>query len=193
MAGRAAELAALIPALAAALSRDTAPGSGGRALSGGVPFNTDVMHAIVMVAREIPATAQAACEATGERWHHRPVGTCLIALPRLHGRLLAISQPAAAGRIEGAAERWMRTVKLALGLRKPDTAIGADCPLHDEPPCPLVMIGSEAFLRDGNTLMWAHDGRIWCRECGAAWLSWQWPLLERLLAESARIPEARAG
>jgi hypothetical protein len=136
---------------------------------------------MIMLRAEIPAAAQAACEATGEPWRHRPMGTCLIALPRLHGRLLAISQPGEARRVESAVERWMRAVKLALGLRVPDTPIGYDCPLHEE-PSPLVMIGSEGFLRPGNTVSWQHDGRIWCRACGEQWQVGQWPLLGRMLS-----------
>ena len=183
-ADQAAELAALIPALAAALSRDNAPSGGRPVLSAGGPVNPDVLHAMIMLRTEIPATAQAACEATGEPWHYRPIGTCLIALPRLHGRLLAIGLPGEANRVEAALGRWTRTVKLALGLRTPDMPVGAACPLHEE-PSPLVMLGSEGFVRDDMTVLWQHAGLIRCFLCGAEWQAWQWDLLGEVLKASA--------
>ena len=182
LAARAGELAALLPALAAALQRDSAPGGSRGVLSAGGVVNPDVLHALEVLHREIPRAAQAACEATGEPWHHRPLGTCLIALPRLHGRLTTLSLPGEARRLESAAGRWLRTVKLALGLRTADVPIGFDCPLHEE-PWPLVMLGSEAFVReDGTGVTWLHDGRIWCQACDQTWPVWQWRHLGRLLA-----------
>ena len=106
-----AELAALIPALIPALSRDSAPH--GRAV------NPDVLHAMIILAAEIPAACAAACEVTGEPWQHRPPAICLRAIPRLHHRLTALGMPAAATDLETGVHHWTRTVKLALGLRIP--------------------------------------------------------------------------
>jgi hypothetical protein len=182
IADRADELTGLIPALADALERDNAPAGGRAVLSAGAPYNLDVLAAGLMLRAQVPATAQAACEAIGEPWRPRPVGTCLRALPRLSERLLVIGLPSGAKRIESSVERWLRTVKLALGLRIPDTPVGYDCPLHED-PSPLVMLGSEGFVAgDGTAVTWQHDGRIWCRACGESWPVWQWRHLGRLIS-----------
>jgi hypothetical protein len=180
IADRADELAGLIPALVPALTRDNAPPGGRAVLSAGGVVNADVLHAMIMLRAEVPACCATACAVTGEPWRPRPVGTCLRALPRFHDRLLALGEPSRARRIESALERWMRAVKLALGLRIPDTPIGFGCPLHEE-PSPLVMLGSEGFMT-GATVTWQHDGRIWCRACGESWPVWQWRHLGRLIS-----------
>jgi len=181
LAARAAELAALIPALAAALTRDNAPSGGRPVLSAGCVVNPDVLHAALMLSREVPAAYIAACELTGERWQHRPLDTCLHALPRLHDRLASLGQVSAAKRIEARTERWMRVVKLALGLRVPDEEIGYECPLHDE-PAPLVRVGAEGFVQDDRSVTWAHSGVIRCALCGEMWPASRWLMLGRMLA-----------
>ena len=179
---RADELTGLIPALAEALERDNAPAGGRAVLSAGAPYNLDVLAAGLLLRAQVPAEAAAAAGLCGEPWHSRPLDTCLRALPRFHGRLLVIGFPSGAKRIESSVERWLRAVKLALGLRIPDTPVGYDCPLHDE-PSPLVMLGSEGFIRDdGTTVTWQHDGRIWCRLCGESWPVVQWRMLGRLIS-----------
>ena len=110
-----AELAALIPALIPALSRDSVPS----ALSAGRVVNPDVLHAMIILAAEIPAACAAACQVTGEPWQHRPSAICLRAIPRLHHRLTALGMPAAASDLETGVHHWTRMVKLALGLRTP--------------------------------------------------------------------------
>ena len=112
-----AELAALIPALIPALSRDSLPSDGRTALSAGRVVNPDVLHAMIILAAEIPAACAAACEVTGEPWQHRPPAICLRAIPRLHHRLTAHGMPAAASDLETGMHHWTRMVKLALGLR----------------------------------------------------------------------------
>jgi hypothetical protein len=124
-----AELAALIPALAPALSRDSIPPGGRTALSGSSAVNPDVLHAMTVLAAEIPAACAAACEVTGEPWQHHPSAICLRAIPRLHHRLTALGMPAAATDLETGMHHWTRLVKLALGLRTPDIPAGRDCPL----------------------------------------------------------------
>ena len=114
-----AELAALIPALIPALSRDSLPSHGRTALSGGKAVNPDVLHAMIILAAEIPAACAAACQVTGEPWQHRPPAICLRAIPRLHHQLTALGMPAAASDLETGVHRWTRMVKLALGPRTP--------------------------------------------------------------------------
>ncbi len=123
--GRAcAELAALIRALIPALSRDSVPPDGRTALSAGRAVNPDVLHAMIILAAEIPAACAAACEVTGESWQHHPSAVCLRAIPRLHHRLTALGMPAAARDLETGVHHWTRMVKLALGLRTPDIPVG---------------------------------------------------------------------
>jgi hypothetical protein len=121
-----AELAALIPALIPALSRDSIPPAGRTALSAGSAVNPDVLHAMTVLAAEIPAACAAACEVTGEPWQHHPSAICLRAIPRLHHRLTALGMPAAATDLETGMHHWTRLVKLALGLRTPDIPAGPD-------------------------------------------------------------------
>jgi hypothetical protein len=121
-----AELAALIPALIPALSRDGIPPGRRTALSAGSAVNPDVLHAMIILAAEIPAACAAACEVTGEPWQHHPSATCLRAIPRLHHRLTALGIPAAATDLETGMHHWTRLVKLALGLRTPDIPAGPD-------------------------------------------------------------------
>ena len=124
-----AELAALIPALVPALSRDSIPPGGRAGLSAGSAVNPDVLHAMTVLAAEIPAACAAACQVTGEPWQHRPSAICLRAIPRLHHRLTALGMPAAATDLETGVHHWTRMVKLALGPRTPDLPVGRDCPL----------------------------------------------------------------
>jgi hypothetical protein len=121
-----AELAALIPALIPALSHDSLPPDRRTGLSAGTAVNPDVLHAMIILAAEIPAACAAACEVTGEPWQHRPPAICLRAIPRLHHRLTALGMPAAASDLETDMHHWTRMVKLALGLRTPDIPVGWD-------------------------------------------------------------------
>ena len=114
-----AELAALIPALIPALSRDSVPS----ALSAGRIVNPDVLHAMIILAAEIPAACAAACEVTGEPWQHRPPAICLRVIPRLHHRLTALGMPAVASDLETGIHHWTRMVKVALGPRTPDIPV----------------------------------------------------------------------
>jgi len=115
-----AELAALIPALVPALSRGSIPPGGRAGLSAGRAVNPDVLHAMTVLAAEIPAACAAACQVTGEPWQHHPSAICLRAIPRLHHRLTEIGMPAAASDLESGVHQWTRLVKRALGLRTPD-------------------------------------------------------------------------
>ncbi len=114
-----AELAALIPALIPALSRDSVPPDGRTALSAGGAVNPDVLHAMIILAAEIPAACAAACEVTSEPWQLRPSAMCLRGIPRLHHRLTALGMPAAARDLETGVHHWTQLVKHALGLQPP--------------------------------------------------------------------------
>ena len=120
------ELAALIPALIPALSRDSLPPDRRTGLSAGTAVNPDVLHAMIILAAEIPAACAAACQVSGEPWQHRPSATCLRAIPRLHHQLTALGMPAAASDLETGVHHWTQMVKLALGLRTPDIPAGWD-------------------------------------------------------------------
>jgi hypothetical protein len=114
-----AELAALIPALIPALFRDSIPSGGRTALSAGTAVNPDVLHAMIILATEIPAACAAACQVTGEPWQHRPPAVCLHAIPRPHHQLTALGMPAAATDLETGVHHWTRMVKRALGPPHP--------------------------------------------------------------------------
>src|SRR5260370_15673563 len=100
-----AELAALIPALIPALSRDSVPS----ALSAGRVVNPDVLHAMIILAAEIPAACAAACQVTGEPWQRRPSAISLRAIPRPHHQLTALGMPAAATALSTCVHHWTRT------------------------------------------------------------------------------------
>ena len=118
-----AELAALIPALIPALSRDSVPSDGRTALSAGRAVSPWVLHAMIILAAEIPAACAAAAQVTGEPWQHRPSAISLRAIPRLHHQLTALGMPAAARDLETGVHHWTRMVKLALGPRTPDLPV----------------------------------------------------------------------
>src|SRR5437763_13290663 len=121
-----AELAALIPALIPALSRDSNHPDRRTGLSAGSAVNPDVLHAMTVLAAEIPAACAAACEVAGEPWQHHPSAICLRAIPRLHHRLTALGMPAAASDLETDMHHWHRLVKRALALRTPDIPADLD-------------------------------------------------------------------
>jgi hypothetical protein len=181
IADRADELTGLIPALAEALERDNAPAGGRAVLSAGAPYNLDVLAAGLMLDVQVPAMCATAAGLCGEPWRDRPLDTCLRNLPRFHGRLTSLGMLSGAKRIESSVERWVRVVKLALGLRTPDIPVGWDCPWCDE-PSPLIVIGSEGFLRPDQTVTWQHAAAIWCPACGTTWPDSQWEHLGRFLA-----------
>ena len=109
-----AELAALIAALTPALSRD----STASALSAGRVVNPDVLHAMIILAAEIPAACAAACQVTGEPWQHRPPAICRRHPPPAPPADRARHARRGQGPETGV-HHWTRTVKLALGLRTP--------------------------------------------------------------------------
>ena len=183
-----AELAALMPALAAALERDTGPAGGHTTITPGSVVNGDVLHAMITLRTEVPRAARRACETAGEPWAPRGMGACLRMLPRLSERLTAVGLPGEASAVEDAARRWLRVTKQALGLRTPDIPVGCPCPHHDLPLTGLVAAGSEGFLRrsrDGVTVEWEHPARVFCPWCGSSWGPGQWLMLGRMLQEAS--------
>ena len=178
---RASELNDLIPALIPALTRDNRPPDSRSVITAGTVVNTDVLYTMIMLKKEIPGVTMTASKLCGQSWR-RGAGfpECLRAIPRLHDRMIELEHPGLALRLEGCVLRWLRSVKLALGLRTPDMPIGFDCPLHPERE-PLVAAGAEGFLQPGPSVYWQHSGMIVCKLCGAQWQADQWPHLGRVL------------
>jgi hypothetical protein len=196
------ELADLWPALARALARDTGSdgGAAGHTWQAAAVVNADVLAAMLTLGREIPETIRYACEAVGEPWQHRDLDACLRQIPRLAGRmhdLRLLQQERTLGRL---ASGWLRTVKRALGLRRPDLAIGYDCPyaasIPEQHPYPgermLLAAGDEGFLRqgaDGLRVEWVHSPVIYCAspDCDASWGQESWSYLGLVLGTPAMV------
>ena len=172
------ELATLIPRLDAALLRDHT-GEHSKGHTDVVPFNPDVLAAIELVRRDIPAVTEHACWVVQERWTPRDVPRCLLALPRLASRMHTMALAAELDSLRGDARRWLVEVKLALGLRTRDVPVGAVCPACGDGW--LFAAGQEAFLR-GARVEWVSAGRIFCTACTAVWGIAEWPHLGRVLA-----------
>lgn len=180
----AAELAVLFPHLASALTRDNTI-EGHRGVTPGSIVNADVLHAMIVLKREVPSACQRACVLISEPWKSRPLDRCLVVLPRLHGRMRDLGLADAQRQLELAASHWVRVTKLALGLRNPDIPVGAACPACDQGD--LYAAGQEGFLRkrDGAYVVeWISGGRIYCSHCAAGWTPAEWPHLGRVLAEA---------
>lgn len=196
--GTIAELAGLWPALAAALPRDTATAETGPSAAAWLPaglVNADVEAAIHTLDRDVPAAVRAACEDISEPWRHRDLDGCLTQVPRLASRMRDLGHVAAEKNLAWDADRWLRMVKRALGLRKPDVPVGYACPwAESRPECHadavmLFMAGQDGFLRSGADGPWVQrvdSGLIYCAAdtCGASWGPQQWPLLGRLLRQA---------
>lgn len=200
------ELLILWPHLAAALERDAGASvepvvSGGNDPAFGLPVNADVLGALAHLRREVPFTAAWACGVVAEPWVGRDVEGHLRHMPRWHERMLVTAAADDAGRLAAAVRSMLRDVKLALGLRTPDRALGQFCPMHDEPLREMIAPGSEARLRytrldrAGRPIMpaveWTrHDAAV-CRYCGASWAPSQYLGLGRLLreADARRVQE----
>lgn len=191
-----AQLAALWPALAAALQRDTAGGDpvSGSGVTAGVPYNPDVLAAAIVLLEEIPAAHHAACDLLGERWAYRQPGPCLLALPRFASRMDATGRFREASVLARQAAGWLRLTKRALGLRKPDIPLlGYACPYAADQPekhqetALLFMAGMDGRLRDGpdgTVVEWVAVERIYCasEDCAASWTALhEWHLLGLML------------
>jgi hypothetical protein len=196
------ELTQLFPALAAALARDTASdtdtGTGHAPWEAITVVNADVLTAMITLSSEIPAATRTACHAIGEPWQPRDIPGCLRQLPRLASRMHDIGRLDQEKELTSHAAAWLRMVKRALGLRKPDIRLGYPCPWAETRPenhpaaSMLLAAGAEGFLRpadDGLRVEWVTSGLIYCPApaCGASWGPAQWPLLGRML-KTAPIP-----
>jgi hypothetical protein len=195
------ELAGLFPALAAALARDTGGegGGAGHMWAAAAIVNADVLAAMITLDHDIPAATRCACEAASEPWRHRDLQGCLRQLPRLAGRMHDLGLIADEKTLIWQAGGWLRMVKRALGLRKPDIPIGYACPWAETRPethhpgaIMLLAAGAEGFLRlaaGGLQVDWVTSAQIYCPSdaCGASWGPAQWPLLGRMLETAARI------
>jgi hypothetical protein len=196
-----AELAAIWPAHAAALARDTAAGTAAgsaAALSSSQVVNPDVLAAMIALSAAVPEAVRSACDAIGEPWQHRDMAGCLRQVPRLASRMRDLGQAANERALERTAAGWLRTAKRALGLRRPDVPVGYDCPYAGASPGThpgaraLYSAGDEGFLRHGGgglRVEWVSAPVIWCasEHCGASWPLDQWPLLGRLLRTPAMV------
>jgi hypothetical protein len=164
-----AELAVLAPMLAPALRRDaTATGTWTRNVTFTLSlYNPDVFAAGWTLAQQVPAVTMAACHHVNEPWQQRTFGTCLIALPRLDARMRNLGLVAQCRHLESITRGWVRLTKRALGLWKPDIALGVACPrcADDGVTSELYAAGAEGILqrRHGTlTVGWVHDPRIYC-------------------------------
>ena len=195
----AAEVAGIWPALAAALARDTAGTAGaGTATTAATVVNPDVLHATITLTRQIPDTTRYACDAISEPWQPRDVPACLRQVPRIAARMENLGLHREAAILSRLTESWLRMVKRALGLRKPDTPIGYDCPYAATAPDShaggrqLLAAGEDGFLRHGPgglRVEWVVQEVIYCasEDCDASWPAAAWPLLGRLLKTPAMV------
>ena len=193
-----AELSPLVPYLPAALTRDMTGGSGLPAAWAGITVvNADVLAAILRLEEDVPATVRAASVAAGERYQRRKIGGHLRQVPRLAARLHDLRLLADEQALAWHAAGWLRMVKRALGLRRPDIPIGYACPHAATDPaahedgCWLLAAGDEGYLRDGPAgprVEWVRTPRIWCEGCAASWGLDQWPHLGRLLRDTVPVP-----
>jgi hypothetical protein len=197
-----AQLAALWPALAAALQRDTtaADGPGASTWTAAAIVNADVLAAMITLDQEIPAACCAACGLLGERWQPRDTAASLRAIPRFASRMDTTGHFREVSVLGRQAAGWLRQTKRALGLRKPDIPLlGYACPYAADQPEKhqetdmLFMAGAEGFLREGPTglhVVEVAQERIYCgsEDCGAAWGKLQWPILRRMAEQHAASP-----
>lgn len=194
-----AQLAALWPALAAALARDTAGTDigGTTTWTSATLVNADVLAAAITLTTEIPAAHHAACDLLGERWAYRQPGPCLLALPRFASRMDATGRFREASVLASQAAGWLRLTKRALGLRKPDIPLGYPCPYAADAPenhaegRMLFMAGAEGRLREspgGTVVEWVVQERIYCAspDCDASWAGrYEWTILGKVLGMPA--------
>jgi len=187
LAGTCAELAQLIPCLGDALERDNHGDGPGRAWHGILVVNTDVLHALLTISREVPPISRHIAGLLGEK-PPSDIDAMLRQFPRWNERLASLERNVTIT----APWRWLALTKRALGLRKPDTVLPQPCPWADthpenHPPREtLILAGAEGFLRTDHGQLrveWVAAGRIYCPapHCGASWSQAEWPLLERIL------------
>jgi hypothetical protein len=196
-----AQLAALWPALAAALPRDTTTTDGppGSAWTAATLVNPDVLAAIITLNTQIPATHENACQILGERWHDRLPDICLRALPACATRMDSAGHHREASVLTRQAAGWLRLTQRALGLRKHDrvltntAGVPYACPHTDTFPenhpdtSLLIVVGAERVLRhdpDGLHAPEVSAQRIYCAspDCDGVWTAaYEWHLLGLML------------
>lgn len=185
-----AELAILYASLRDALEKDiTVDGGIGVAGKGSVPFNADVMNAIVTLDHEIPMGTAAALETVSEPWHRHSVEACLLQLPRVAGRMHDLNMARAQRDLETAVTCWIRLAKQALRFYSPSWHLPSHwaCPYHDQPVTRLRHVGEEHTVeqtREGWQRRPVRDGYIYCPHCGETWQKHQWPLLDRMMQQA---------
>ena len=186
-----AELAQLTPHLAPALTRDnTATTRATRWEHTLSPVNTDVLAAIITLRYQIPAVTIRAAQLVNEPWQPRTHTACLLALPRLDERIRHLGLLFEHKQLERITTGWVHLTKRALGLRKPDIPLGALCPLCETEPCgDLYVAGADGNLRpsrDGVTVTWYHDPRVYCTlDRHHWWPHREWEFLLALINQRA--------
>src|SRR5262249_9697544 len=150
--------------------------------AGSVPFNHDVLSAMVELSAHVPATTTWAAKLAGEPWPARPVPACLLNLPRFHDRLTGLCLNRHAAALEGDVRRWLR-----LGRRRPrlidpswDLPPWVVCTAHEVPQTRLRHVGAERAIqwdagRPRTGLV--RDGYFLCPHCGQTWPNGQWEML----------------
>lgn len=205
---RAAELLDVLwPALDAALARDQGATSSDRVTAASIvpaaPVNTDVLSTMTAVGVEVVLFAQWCAEFLGEQHAERLPGDYFRHFPRWWCRLLELRHVNEAAAIEGTVYRWLRQVKLALGLAEPDRRLGQWCPRHDDQLAELVAPGADADVTwtrsvGGRPLdprvTWHRPVGVLCRGCGATWQPGEYLALDRELrvADGRRLAESEA-
>jgi hypothetical protein len=181
-----AELAQLTPHLIPALTRDNTGATLVTRWESSLSLvNTDVLSAMITLRYQIPAVTMRSAQLIHEPWQPRTHAACLIALPRLAERIRNLGLAADHRHLETITAGWVRLTKRALGLRKPDIPLGAQCPRCDGTvPGDLFVAGAEGYLRegrDGVTIDWVHDPRVYCPVCGEWWPQREWEFLLSLI------------
>ncbi|HEY2088560.1 MAG TPA: hypothetical protein VGH54_21395 [Mycobacterium sp.] len=131
------ELLALQRVLAAALARDSAGPSAGKAErhgSGGAKgsaasINLEVLEVAVVLETGIDQFAAEAVRILNLDRRPRTVFSVIVAIPDWHRALVAAGQPLAR-HLRGDLEKWLRMTRRAVGLQRRDIVLRSLCPDH---------------------------------------------------------------
>ncbi|MGI5232877.1 hypothetical protein [Actinoallomurus sp. CA-142502] len=197
-----AELLALLPALAAALERDSGAGEGERVATSTnvhvLPVNGDVLTAALMLQDEAWPAAHAARSWLNEPGDNLGLERTLDSLGVLYRRLVGRQFNSQARRLAATVLRWHRVTRQAIGLSRRAVPLAGSmgaitCPLHDDPLVQLRQRGDEGTLDetargDREAIRWQRGGGLYCpsRDCDGEWGPSEYAFLGRLVAEQRR-------
>ncbi|HEY2088553.1 MAG TPA: hypothetical protein VGH54_21360 [Mycobacterium sp.] len=141
---QAMELLALQRVLAAALARDSAGPSAGKAErhgSGGskgssASINLEVLEVAVILETGIEQFAAEAVRILNLERRPRSVYSVIVAIPDWHRALAAAGQPLAR-HLRADLDRWLRMTRRAVGLQRRDIVLRSLCPEHRGIPGPI--------------------------------------------------------